>query len=162
VSNSWWDHLRRPDTPLQTQPGAGALPRKAVRWQSNYPATAPRPDPLYPDESDPEMTEYYRVRQQGFVSTPPPNQRDSAVGQCPGCHGSNFFRRRWANKECAPLCTDCGYNGDYFTQSGNLLNAVGMKSSGPMQFARTDNPTGESQFRTDPAVTRDFSWSSVR
>jgi hypothetical protein len=65
--------------------------------------------------------------------------------------------------EAAPICTECGYNGELFTQSGTLLNAVGMKSSGPMQFARSDNPRGDSNFAEDPNLQgTEFSWSAVR
>jgi hypothetical protein len=65
--------------------------------------------------------------------------------------------------EAAPLCTDCGYNGEHFTQSGTLLNAVGLKSSGPTQFARTDNPDASSRMGVDPSLSdTDFSWGNVR
>ena len=100
------------------------------------------------------------MQDQGFISKAPPSLGQS--GACPGCGGSNFFRRKWAFKECAPLCVDCGYNGDIFTQSGTLLNSIGMRSSGPTAFARTDNPNGESHFGTDPKLaSTDFSWSSI-
>lgn len=158
--SDWWDrHLRRTDAPLEPQPGA--LPRKAVRWQENYPPVAPPTEPGYVAGIDPEMGEYYRVRKQGFISTPPPSAREAAAGRCPECGGNNFFRRRWANTECAPLCVDCGYNGDYFTQSGALLNAVGLHSAGPVQFARSDNPSGESGFSADPGM-RGFDATAVR
>jgi hypothetical protein len=107
-----------------------------------------------------EDTNYQRVRHQGYVSKKPSNV--GRVGTCPECGGSNFFQRRWARSEAAPLCTDCGYNGDLFTQSGSLLNAMGAASQGPVAFARTDNPGGESHFGVDPGVSSDFSWSSVR
>jgi hypothetical protein len=100
------------------------------------------------------------VQQQGYVAKAPSSVGKS--GRCPGCGGGNLFRRRWANTECAPLCTDCGYNGDLFTQSGTLLNGVGMKSSGPVNFARSDNPGGEMHFGVDPGVPQDFNISSVR
>jgi len=64
--------------------------------------------------------------------------------------------------EAAPLCTDCGYNGELFEQSGTMLNAVGMSSSGPVAFARTDNPDAAPHFGVDPSVPQDFSWSAVR
>jgi len=66
--------------------------------------------------------------------------------------------------EAAPLCVDCGYNGDLWEQSGTLLNAVGMKSSGPLRYARSDNPTGAEQFGIDPSLQGhdDFSWGNVR
>jgi hypothetical protein len=84
-------------------------------------------------------------------------------GHCPGCGGNNYFQRKIGQLEAAPLCTECGYNGEHFTQSGTLLSAVGMKSSGPTQFARSDNPGAESRFSVDPSVnSTDFSWSNVR
>jgi hypothetical protein len=66
--------------------------------------------------------------------------------------------------EAAPLCVDCGYNGDLFEQSGTMLNAIGMKSSGPTQFARSDNPRGEQHFEIDGSLAgnADFSWNNVR
>jgi hypothetical protein len=65
--------------------------------------------------------------------------------------------------EAAPLCTECGHNGDLFEQSGKLLAAAGVKSSGPTQFARSDNPEAQSHFGIDPGLaTTDFSWSNVR
>ena len=114
---------------------------------------------MVPEQSA-EGDNYQRVRQQGYVSKAP--QSVSRTGQCPDCGGSNFFQRKWAHTEAAPLCTDCGFNGDLFTQSGSLLNSIGASSSGPVAFARTDNPGGESHFGTDPSVPQDFSWSSVR
>ena len=35
--------------------------------------------------------------------------RNSA--QCPGCGGTNLFRRKVGASEAAPLCYDCGWNG---------------------------------------------------
>lgn len=138
-----------------------SYPQKAVRWQPQYPPTGPRQEV---ETSQPEGTEddtYLRVRGQGFDHKAPASV--GTTGHCPECGGSNFFKRRWANHEAAPLCTDCGYNGDFFVQSGTLLNAVGMKSSGPTQFARTDNPEATSQFGADPGLaSTEFSWANVR
>jgi hypothetical protein len=64
--------------------------------------------------------------------------------------------------EAAPLCSDCGYNGDLFTQSGTLLNVMGASSSAPVSFARSDNPDAQAHFDVDPSVPTDFSWSTVR
>ena len=103
---------------------------------------------------------WHRVRRQGFVEKAPTHiGKDS---RCPQCHGSNYFRRKMGNVEAAPLCTECGYNGDLFVQSGTLLNAVGAKSVGPTQTARSDNPRAESHLWTDPGVGSDFSWGNVR
>lgn len=163
---SWWErHLGGGVPNRQAPPPPSAPPSygPAVRWQPKYPPTAPPPPPqqeYQQPQAEPGDDNYLRVRQQGFVSKAPASTGRSGV--CPDCGGSNFFKRRWAHTEAAPLCTDCGYNGDYFTQSGSLLNAVGISSSGPVAFARTDNPGGESNFGTDPGVTSDFSWSSVR
>ena len=159
---SWWErHLNVPphQSPQQqaTTYPAPTSPGPAVRWQPQYPPTAPRPEAPLPPEGD---DNYQRVRQQGYVSKAP--QSINRTGQCPDCGGSNFFRRKWAHTEAAPLCTDCGYNGDLFTQSGSLLNSIGATSSGPVAFARTDNPGGESHFGVDPSVPNDFSWSGVR
>jgi hypothetical protein len=103
---------------------------------------------------------YDRVRLQGYNQKKP--QNIGKVGTCPECGGSNFFQRKWAHKEAAPLCTDCGYNGELFTQSGSMLNGLGMTSQAPVAFARSDNPDGSSHFGTDPSVPTDFSWSGVR
>ena len=104
---------------------------------------------------------WHRVRFQGFITKAPLSVGKD--GRCPGCGGSNFFRRKTGQYEAAPLCTECGYNGDYFTQSGTLLSDIGMKSSGPVQFARTDNPGADSRFGTDPGLNgTDFSWANVR
>ena len=111
-------------------------------------------------EGDPDDN-WHRVRSQGFVSKAPPSR--GSDGRCPGCGGSNFFRRKMGQFEAAPLCTECGYNGEHFTQTGTLLSAIGMKSSGPVQFARTDNPQAEGRFGVDPSLNgTDFSWSTVR
>jgi hypothetical protein len=135
MSAEWWDRkLKR--IPTMVTPTA----RRAVQWEEHSPP--PRPvvemSPMG-DMDDPHT----RVQQQGFIGKQPEGARNASV--CPHCGSGNFFRRRWANKECAPLCTECGYNGDYFTQSGTLINAVGVKSAGPVQFARSDNPDGMSQ-----------------
>ena len=141
MSAEWWDRkLRRNPVVVATTPP----PRRVVQWEENYPPVRPVVD-TFPigDMNDPRT----RVQQQGFIGRQPEGVMNSS--SCPHCGSGNFFRRRWANKECAPLCVDCGYNGDYFTQSGSLINAVGMKGSGPMQFARSDNPNGESQLDWD-------------
>ena len=161
---SWWErHLgggsnnRQPPPHPQNNGGSNYGP--AVRWQPQYPPTAPPPSQQPVPETGGDPT-YDRVRAQGYNSKKPANV--GRVGECPNCGGSNFFRRRWAHTEAAPLCTDCGYNGDLFEQSGTMLNSVGMSSSGPVAFARTDNPGGESHFGVDPSVPQDFSWSAVR
>jgi hypothetical protein len=144
-SSNWWD--KRLGVP--TAPG----PRKAAQWETNYPPVR-QPEPPQP-EYDPGLSQedrealdrQQRVRTQGYVSKAPEGK--GASSHCPGCGGSNLFRRRWAGKECAPLCTDCGYNGDYFTQSGVLLNGVGFHSSGPTESARMTNPDGKSTFGAD-------------
>ena len=162
---SWWE--RHLNVPVRQQPTNTTAARffsgnygPAVRWQPRYPPTAPRSLSSRCPRRREGDNENDRVRQQGFVTKAP--QSASRTGQCPDCGGSNFFRRRWAHTEAAPLCTDCGYNGDLFTQSGSLLNSMGASSSGPVAFARTDNPGGESHFGTDPSVPSDFSWSGVR
>jgi hypothetical protein len=105
---------------------------------------------------------WHRVNRQGFVEKAPGSLGTS--GRCPRCNGSSFFRRKTGQFEAAPLCVDCGYNGDLFEQSGTSLNAIGMKSSGPVRFARSDNPTGEQNFGIDQSLAgnSDFSWSNVR
>jgi hypothetical protein len=104
---------------------------------------------------------WHRVNRQGYVEKAPNSLGTS--GRCPRCNGSSFFRRKSGQFEAAPLCVDCGYNGDLFEQSGTLLNSIGMKSSGPVQFARSDNSSGASQFGVDASLSgTDFSWSNVR
>lgn len=158
---SWWErHLGG----NRQQPPPSSAPQNygpAVRWQPQYPPTGPatQGDATTQPEGNGDNT-YDRVRAQGYASKKPANV--GRVGTCPDCGGSNFFRRRWAHTEAAPLCTDCGYNGELFTQSGTLLNGVGMSSSGPVSFARTDNPGGDSHFGVDPSVPQDFNWSAVR
>jgi hypothetical protein len=114
------------------------------------------------DQSEGDVDDnWHRVQRQGFVTKVPLSVGKD--GHCPGCGGNNYFRRKVGQFEAAPLCTECGYNGEHFTQSGTLLSAVGLKSSGPTQFARTDNPGAESRFGIDPSLNgTDFSWSSVR
>jgi hypothetical protein len=160
---SWWErHLggvRQPPSTTPSSPGQSNY-GPAVRWQPQYPPTAPASQQQQYQQQAEGDDAYQRVRQQGYVSKAPANV--GRTGTCPDCGGSNFFRRRWAHTEAAPLCTDCGFNGDLFTQSGTLLNAVGASSSAPVSFARTDNPGGESHFGADPNVPQDFSWSAVR
>jgi hypothetical protein len=158
---SWWErrlggvvNRQQPPPPAPTSYGP------AVRWEPQYPPTGPRQEVDYGQSGGNGDTTHGQVQRQGYVSKAPSSI--GKVGQCPGCGGSNYFRRRWAHTEAAPLCTDCGFNGDLFTQSGTLLNAVGMSSSGPVAFARTDNPGGQSHFEADPSVPGDFSWSSIR
>ena len=164
--SDWWARKLGGVIPQQSQqqappPQPVGYPQKAVRWQPSYPPTGPRQEV---ETSQPEGNgddTYQRVRGQGYDHKAPSGLGKD--GRCPDCGGSNFFRRRWANAEAAPLCTDCGYNGDLFTQSGTLLNAVGMKSSGPVAFARTDNPGADSRFGADPGLENtDFSWANVR
>jgi hypothetical protein len=135
MPSDWWDrHLGVPTTPP---------PRKAAQWEYNYPT----PPPVR-EEPTPGDSQYQRIQLQGYDTKAPASK--GATGTCPGCGGSNFFRRKGPmGVEAAPLCTDCGYNGDYFTQSGTLLNGAGILSSGPTHFARSSNPTGESQFSAD-------------
>jgi hypothetical protein len=110
-------------------------------------------------ESD---SNWKRVHRQGYVDKAPSSTGVS--GLCPRCGGSSYFHRKGPmGTEAAPLCVDCGYNGDLWEQSGTLLNAVGMKSAGPTQFARSDNPRGESNFGIDASVSStNFDWSNVR
>jgi hypothetical protein len=157
---SWWaQRLGVQPVPEGTRPAPGptGFPQKAVRWQDSYPPTTnqPPPEPVNADNAD-----WYTVRRQGFIERAPASV--GHTGRCPGCGGGNYFRRKWANTECAPLCTDCGYNGDLFTQSGTLLNGIGMKSSGPVNFARSDNPGGKTHFEVDPGVPGDFNFNSIR
>lgn len=167
--SSWWARqlggVVAPSSPPPQQPQQQPVgyPQKAVRWQPQYPPTGPRGQEVAA-ETQPGGTEddnWNRVQRQGFVSKAPSSAGKS--GACPECNGSNFFKRRWANTEAAPLCLDCGFNGDFFVQSGTLLNAVGMKSSGPTQFARTDNPGAQSQLGVDASLGgTDFSWANAR
>jgi hypothetical protein len=158
---SWWE--RRLGGLVNRPPSSSPAPTSyapAARWEPQYPPTGPQQRQEWSQPGGNGDTSYGQVQRQGYVDKAPASV--GKVGQCPGCGGSNYFRRRWAHTEAAPLCTDCGYNGDLFTQSGTLLNSVGMTSSGPVQFARTDNPGGESHFEADPSVPADFSWSGVR
>jgi hypothetical protein len=160
---SWWERRLGGVVNRQQQPPPPPAPTSygpAVRWEPQYPPTGPRQEVDYGQPGGNGDTTHGQVQRQGYVNKAPSSI--GKVGQCPGCGGSNYFRRRWAHTEAAPLCTDCGFNGDLFTQSGTLLNAVGMSSSGPVAFARTDNPGGQSHFEADPSVPGDFSWSSVR
>src|SRR5438046_3759283 len=148
TDSSWWErHLRVPAAPVSVPTG---YPQKAVRWEPSYPPTGLRQEVTGVQPGSNGDSSWDRVQRQGYITKAPASSGKS--GDCPSCGGSNFFKRRWANTECAPLCTDCGYNGDYFTQSGTLLNAVGMHSSGPVAFARTDNPSAEPHFGVDPNV----------
>lgn len=166
---SWWERAlggvaRRPVAPPPPPSQPAGYPQKAVRWQPQYPPTGPRQEVTEWDQpgSDPDDN-WHRVNRQGFVEKAPGSVGKS--GRCPQCNGSNFFRRKGPmGTEAAPLCTECGYNGDLFEQSGTLLNAVGMKSSGPVNFARSDNPRGDQNFGIDPSLQGhdDFSWSNVR
>jgi hypothetical protein len=148
MSDSWWARRLGGGAPSSAPvpPAPNGFPSKAVRWEQSYPPTGPRQEVVAQPEGDGDST-YHRVQRQGYDTKAPPSK--SATGACPSCGGSNFFRRRMGNVEAAPLCTDCGYNGDYFTQSGTLLNSVGLRSSGPVQFARSDNPGGERRFEVD-------------
>lgn len=163
---SWWERALggaapSPRAPAPATQPAG-YPQKAVRWQPQYPPTGPRQEVEAPQPEGDSDDNWNRVRRQGYVDKAPTNT--GRVGACPSCGGSNLFRRKGPlGIEAAPLCTDCGYNGDLFEQSGTLLNAIGMKSSGPVQFSRSDNPRGDAHFETDPGLTSsDFDWSNVR
>jgi hypothetical protein len=157
---SWWAQRLGVQQPAEyaprPTPGPTGFPAKAVRWQDSYPPTTNQPEPVHDDQD----SDWHRVRRQGYISKAPSSTGNT--GRCPGCNGPNYFRRRWANTECSPLCTDCGYNGDLFTQSGTLLNGIGLKSSGPINIARSDNPSGEMHFGVDPGVPSDFNFNSIR
>lgn len=163
---SWWERHLGPtalQAPAPSRRAEQGYPQKAVRWEPTYPPTGPRQDRGGQGQpgGSAEGTPQDRVQNQGFISKAPPSVAES--GNCPNCNGPNFFRRKWAYKECAPLCTDCGYNGDLFTQSGTLLNAVGMRSSTPVAFARTDNPEAAPHFGMDASLaTHDWSMENVR
>jgi hypothetical protein len=162
----WWarklGQVLPPAPVAPAQPVNGGYPAKAVRWQPQYPPTGPRQEVA--EWGQPEGngdTTYNRVRSQGYDAKAPSSV--GKTGKCPGCGGSNYFHRKGPmGMEAAPICTDCGHNGELFTQSGTLLNAVGMKSSGPIQFARSDNAEGTSHFEADPNVPSEFSWGNVR
>lgn len=162
---SWWERQlsrvvpQRPAPPVPSQP---SYPQKAVRWQPQYPPTGPRQEVTEWDQPGGDSDDNWnRVRRQGYISKAP--KHAGSDSHCPHCGGSNFFRRRVGNTEAAPLCTDCGYNGDLWEQSGTTLNGAGVKSSGPVQFARTDNPQAQPHFGADPSLgNTEFSWSSVR
>ena len=164
---SWWERQlsrvvpSRPAAPVPAQQPVG-YPQKAVRWQPQYPPTGPRQEVAEWDQSEGDPDDnWHRVHRQGFVDKAPTHTgKDS---RCPQCHGSNYFRRRVGSSEAAPLCTECGYNGDLWEQSGTTLNGAGVKSTGPVQFARSDNPEARERFGVDPSLNgTDFSWSSVR
>jgi len=165
----WWEKAlggavptRAPAASPPAQPTG--YPHKAVRWEPQYPPTGPRQEVTGRDQPGGEPDDnWHRVNRQGFVEKAPTSLGTS--GRCPSCNGGNFFRRKGQmGTEAAPLCVDCGYNGDLFEQSGKLLNAIGMKSSGPVRFARSDNPKGDQHFEIDPTLAGhgDFSWSNVR
>ena len=164
---SWWERALggvrapRPQAAPPTQPVG--YPQKAVRWQPQYPPTGPRQEVESVQPGSQDDDNWHRVNRQGYVDKAPGSI--GKTGRCPQCNGSNFFRRKGPmNTEAAPLCTECGYNGDLFEQSGTLLNAIGAKSSGPVRFARSDNPGGDSNFGIDATLAghEDFSWSNVR
>ena len=166
---SWWERAlggaipRRQSAPPPPPVQTNGYPQKAVRWQPQYPPTSPRQEVTEWDQSEGDQDDnWHRVRRQGFVDKAPANVGKS--GKCPGCGGSNFFRRKGPmGAEAAPLCTECGYNGDLFTQSGTLLMGAGVHTSGPMNFARSDNRLGESNLGADPGLQgTDFNWGSVR
>lgn len=163
---SWWERQlskvvpQRPTAPVPSQPVG--YPQKAVRWQPQYPPTGPRQEveESYQSEGDPDDN-WHRVRRQGFIAKAPSHATKDT--RCPQCGGSSYFHRRVGNTEAAPLCTECGYNGNLWEQSGTTLNGAGIKSSGPLQFARSDNPDHQPRFGVDPTLNgTDFSWSSVR
>lgn len=166
---SWWERKllggrsqppTQPDQRGSPAPAPG-FPQKAVRWQPSYPPTGPRQEVADDQSGGVPDDNWQRVNRQGYVAKAPASIGKD--GRCPGCGGSNFFRRKGPmGTEAAPLCTECGYNGDFFTQSGTLLNSVGMKSSGPVQFARTDNPDADAHFDADPGMSSDFDWGAVR
>lgn len=161
MSDNWWARkLGQYVTPAPNGSAPITAPQKAVRWRESYPPTGPCQEVVDDQPGGYGDDNWQRVQRQGFIDKAPGSV--GHTGKCPKCNGSNYFRRRWAHTECAPLCTDCGYNGDLWEQSGSLLNAVGLKSSGPTQTARTDNPFGEGHLGVDPGVSSDFSWSNVR
>lgn len=163
MSDGWWARRLGISTPPGTAPGGPASrsdwqPQKAVRWQQSYPPTGPRQEVTGEDQPEGYGDDtYHRVRAQGFDVKAP-----GSIGQssgCPSCHGSNYFRRKGPfGIEAAPLCTECGYNGNLWEQSGTTLNGAGVKSSGPTQFARSDNPHADSHFGMD-ATLANHNWS---
>ena len=160
---SWWARKlgQVPPTQAPAQPANGGYPAKAVRWQPQYPPTGPRQEVTEWDQPGSDSDDnWHRVHRQGFVEKAPSGLGKD--GHCPQCGGSNLFRRKWAGSEAAPLCTECGYNGLY-EQSGTLLNSIGMKSSGPTRFAKSDNPDHVPNLGVDASLNgTDFSWSNVR
>jgi len=167
--SDWWARqlgglvpTHAPPQERSAPPGTPVYPQKAVRWQPAYPPTGPRQEVAEWDQSGSDADDsWHRVRRQGYVEKAPTSVGTS--GRCPSCNGSSFFRRKGPlGVEAAPLCVDCGYNGDLFEQSGKLLNSAGVKSSGPVQYARSDNPQAEPHFGQEPNMSTEFSWSSVR
>jgi len=165
----WWERalggaVGRPAAPAPPSVTTNGYPQKAVRWQPEYPPTGPRQEVTEMTQPGGDADDNWRrVNRQGYIEKAPASLGTS--GRCPHCNGGSFFRRKGPmGIEAAPLCVDCGYNGDLFEQSGTLLNAVGMKSSGPVKFARSDNPRGDSHFETDQSLSgsSEFSWSNVR
>ena len=166
-ASDWWARqlggVAPATSPAPTPQTTTPYPQKAVRWQPSYPPTGPRQEVVGEGQPGSDNDDsWHRVRRQGFVDKAPTSVGTS--GRCPSCGGSNYFRRKGPmGIEAAPLCTECGHNGDLFEQSGKLLAAAGVKSSGPTQFARSDNPEAQSHFGIDPGLaTTDFSWSNVR
>jgi hypothetical protein len=160
-ASDYWARQFGSVTPPSVPTQPVSYPQKAVRWEPGYPPTGPRTQEVAADQLGgmPEDN-WNRVQHQGYVAKPPTSA--GKLGACPECGGSSFFKRKGPmGVEAAPLCTDCGYNGDYFVQSGTLLNAIGMKSSTPIQFARSDNPEAQSRLWSDPGVGSDFSWGNV-
>jgi hypothetical protein len=147
----WWARRLGIATPTrqESRPAPSGLPRKAVRWEDSYPPTGLQQRQEVGQSEGDEV--YIQVREQGFVSKAPAGTKSS--GRCPECGSGNFFRRRWANAEAAPLCVDCGYNGEFFTQTGTLLTNAGVISSGPTQSARSDNPQAASRFGMDETLS---------
>lgn len=166
-ASDWWARQlggavpAAPPAPTQ-QTTTAPYPQKAVRWQPSYPPTGPRQEVTEWDQSESGTDDsWHKVRRQGFVEKAPTSVGKS--GRCPSCNGTNYFTRKGPmGIQAAPLCTECGYNGDLFEQSGKLLDSAGVKSTGPVQFARSDNPGGQSNFGSDPGVSGDFNWSNVR
>jgi len=167
--SDWWARQLGGLVPTQPVPQerqgpttAPVYPQKAVRWQPQYPPTGPRQEVTEWDQPGSDADDsWHRVRRQGYVEKAPGSVGKS--GRCPSCNGSSFFRRKGPmGIEAAPLCTDCGYNGELFEQSGKLLDMAGVRSSGPTQFARSDNPGAESHFGQEANMPTEFSWSNVR
>jgi hypothetical protein len=99
--SDWWarrlggSNPPAPTTPMpQPQPG---------QW---YPPTT-APVPQVP-QGPPQVT-VANLMEAVSAWSGGEGQRNSA--RCPGCGGTNLFRRQVGAVEAAPLCYDCGWNG---------------------------------------------------